>query len=474
MIKCTAILIFFSVSLTAQVSEKVQEIVAPLESVKGIRLESFREDQARFQQLFDFATNDELYYLSLSGKSPYVKADAAKALMFKGDVRIFDVFRQLLSAKDSIEIGTTCLRDNLSLPDYIYQVYNFDYKIAEDEKERGKIAMIRTILGQPEVDIALLEKLQYWIPADESYYGKIRRLTAQSRSPLLLACLAKYHKPEDIDFIKSFGKGAFGAIEEFPDPEFLGLLEAHVDESDNFQFMFALSKFCDPRAVALVERSMRHVISVQYEGCDSTCLMPFYDQVTMEKCAKYYPVLAQMWPTHKIISMDVYENFKATHSGSETQKFLLDGFMSKGEATVLTANSYNINPLEADASDMFGGGQDAVVGLLKELKNYSTDDYEKAVRNCILQSGNYELVEFGDALGDNEMLAKMTDAYLSKMESAEDSYELLLVMDEIKKGNNSEAFNKGFAIIRKRKKDFKKDDALQELKAFLNANHLKL
>src|SRR5690606_11170767 len=180
-----------------------------------------------------------------------------------------------------------------SLGSYFFENIAQNQNLTDKESENLKKELVSVILDSENVNIKLLEEIYYSIPIVPENYEKLRKLVIESKSPQLLISLAKYNNPQDIHLIKSFGQDAFLAIEEFPDNKFLSFLEENIQESKNFPFMFAISKYCNNESVEIVKKVIDfHIKDINGRSCKNYCLTTLYNQIYMDDCKLYYPLLA--------------------------------------------------------------------------------------------------------------------------------------------------------------------------------------
>lgn len=471
-------LTFFSAY--AQVSDKTASIIKPLEKFNSFYVLDDEKVKDIEKRLYKQTSSDELILLAGKGKNEYIKATAIKVLAQKGDQRLLDIFKDYFYSKEKIEYRTSCLSHEQLISNYIFETVS-----SENENENGfskkdrkdlEKEMISLVLNASPINKELLETLSYALPENQDTYTKIRKLVIDTRSAELLATLAKYKNPNDIELIKSFGVGAYSAIEQFPDPQFLSFIKENISDSLDYHVMFALSKFCSEEAKEIVIKAIELDKKKNKENdCGNGCLSTIYQHIYMEKCKLYYPVLADLWLTDKIISFDILDDYEKTHTQKETEKFLLDGFLLSGEAEVIAVNQFDMDHVMDDATnDMTFDSGLRLVKLLEKTKKISKDVYEKAVRNSLQNMDDLDVDDFILQLKDNALILQNKDILLDRLKNNENPYGTLHIMEGIKMLKNEKFFNDGAAIIVSRKAEFEKFPVWKERYTnFIKENNIK-
>lgn len=425
------------------------------------------------------AKSAELEYLALNGNNVYIKGVAIKILINRNDEKIKDVFKRLINSNDSIRYTTEHLSNSISLPAFFFENLSFNTKLDKETQYNIKSDLIEIILDHQPVTISLLNEIHYQIPVNTAYYEKIRNLVIQSNSPSLLIALAKYQNENDIELIKSFKEDSFSAIEEFPNDEFLPFLEKYTNHYDEFPYIFAVSKFCNPKGVALVSKIVDlKTTNLKNSTCNKNyCLDAFYNQIYMNDCKLFYPVLEKLWVSHKILSFDILDFYEENHTKEETVDFILSGLIQNGTAKLISQNMY-------DAEKMFRQNPEGnltfdetgkLVKLLNRLKALSEEKYQFALNSVISTIEDIETVDFIDKLNDNSNLLRAKNSFIQKMKSNENPYGLLIILTGVKKLGDEELFKDCFEIIKARRDEFQEKEVWeQSLQEFLRKNKLKI
>jgi hypothetical protein len=196
----------------------------------------------------------------------------------------------------------------------------------------------------------------------------------------------------------------------------------------------------------------------------------------MNNCELFYPSLEKLWLTNKIISYNIFENYKKNHSKIEVENFLFNGLMLNGEAEIIHKNIYDdTNFLKDMESGLTWNEEAKLVHILKELKKYSNEKYLIALEKNIVEIDDLGLPSFVEELKDKKSLILIKNSFIEKMKTNQSAYGLFSIMDAIKILKDKETFNKGFKVIKTRKDEFKKFPIWEEeLQNFLKENNLKL
>lgn len=329
--KILPILLLITSYSFGQVSKELSKTIKPLEKYKSFYALN-QETEKIADKVQKIAKSEELEYLSLHGINPYVKAVAIKTLIDRDDKRLFEVFKNSINSKDSIVYTTGCLSSSVSLSAFFFENISFNQKINDERQYEIKSKLVNLIIENKPINTSLLNEIKYQIPTNLIYYEIIRDLITQNKSPDLLISLAKYQNEKDIELIKSFKEKSFLAIEKFPNDKFLPFLETYINHYDEFPYMFAVSKFCNERSADLVLKIINlKTANLKNISCNSSlCLEAIYNQVYMNYCKLYYPILEKLWVSHKILSFDILDNFEKNHSNEETADFILSGLLLNG------------------------------------------------------------------------------------------------------------------------------------------------
>lgn len=469
------LLFLFFFSASSQVSKRTAAIIKPLE--KYLSFGENEEEKKIEQQLEKEASLEELVFLTEKGRNVYIKAMAVNAMAKKGKGKeLLEAFKKNLYSKEKLTHRTTCLSSDYLLAVHIFEAASLSETFSEEEKEAMEQDMMFLALNVKPINKELLEALRYSLPVNTDDYGKIRKLVTDTKSPLLLANLAKYKNPDDIELIKSFGAEAYPAIEEFPDPKFLPFMNGHFEDSSSFPFMFALSGFCSEEAKEIVAKVIEYNKERNKErDCDNGCLSFLYQQIEMKKCTLNYPLLADLWLTDKIISFNVLDDYVKNHTQAEAEKFLLDGFLKPGEAEIIAVNAYDMDHVADYVSgDMTFDATLRLVTLLEKIKKISQSAYEKAVRNSLQNIDDLDVDGFISKLNDNASILQNKDVLLDRLRNNENAYGLLMMMDGVKELDDKKLFSDGAAIVVGRKEEFK-SFAIWETKYrnFIKENNIK-
>lgn len=421
------------------------------------------------------ATEEELVYLSLNGKNTFTKGIAIQTLIKNKSKKIVDIYDTLIDSKDSVVYSTGCLSTKFSFPSFVFQEIVFSNKYTKDEQLLNKEILVRKILQKKPQNINLLQSISFWIPQNEEFYEQIRNIVIEQKSTSLLVTLAKYRKEDDIELIKSFGEDALSAIQEFPHKEFLEILQRNI-KFDDYQYMFALAKSCTPETVPIVEKVIKLKIDdMQNSDCNSYCLNIIYNQIEMNNCELFFPALEKLWLTNKIISYNIFENYKRHHSDLETENFLFEGLMLEGEPEIIHKNLYDDTSFFEDIeSGMEWNSGLKLSHILKQLKKYSNRKYLIALDHAIMEMNDLNTPNFVEDFDDKKSLLLVKDAFLEKLKTNESAYGMFSIMNAIKLMNDSDTFRKGFAIMKQRDKEFEKFPVWEEeYQLFLKENNLK-
>lgn len=461
MVKYTILFLLVNVAVGyAQVSEKLEKIL--IDNEKYLGYNALHPKMIELEETIDKeATTEELYFLSCQGNINR-RLFAIKALVRRGDPKTINVFEQSLISGERVVQESPSFGRDASLSSFIYeQVYQyiwFDLPLREFYLQSIE-EMFDLILKHRSNDIELLEELANCIPVKEKYYKAIREHVVNNKSDKLLVHIAKYKKEQDLSLIKSFGKNAFGAVEEFPHEDLLEILEMHIEENEKYPYMFALSKFCSQRAYDVVKEVIKYNVAKLDKECGNLCLDAIYNQVEKEKCTLYYPLLEELWVTHKIISVGILNNYKFTHSKEQSAGFLLKGFLLDEEPLIIQNNIYDLEALlDSDMSTK----EDNIAFVLSELKNLSPNKYVDALRHNIKYVWIGELERFLIHLHDPEALNYIKDILLERLNFPQDIYDLLYITDAAKTLKDDELYQYGLKVIRRNRNKFKEQDYLEE------------
>lgn len=452
-----------------QVSKELTKTLKPVEKYQYFFYlnESLEKIEDKVQKI---AKSDELEFLALKGKTVYVKAVAIKALINRDDVKIIDVFKKTLVAKDSMYYESET--SSRSLISFYFECLSYYSEVLKKERQDEIKSELTTILLENPFDnLKYLNEISFEIPTNISYYKKIKDLVTLTRSESLLFALAKYQNKEDIELIKSFKENAFDAIRKFPDESFFYLFEEYLNSYDDMFYQFALSEYCNEESGNLISKIIDFKLENLKNGsCDERfCLKSLYGFVSDSSCEFHLPKLDKLWLSHKILSFEVLENFQKYHSKEETANFILSGLNVSGNTELL--NDQN----KESERDLTFSPEKKFVKLLNVLKPLSLEKYQLALSKIIFEIDDLEMHSFIVELNDKSSLINQRENLIKKMELNDTAYGLLVMMDGIKELDDKKLFEVCFEVIKKRRDEFKKFEVWEtSLQEFLKDNMLKL
>lgn len=458
----------------AQVSDRTASLIKPLKKLKSFSILDEEKIRDIEEQLYKEADIKELYFLAEKGSNAYIKAIAINVLSEKDNSKLLDIFNKHIYSEEKIVRTTSCLSSDYLLSTHIFEAILNRSKLSEDDKENLKRRMLFDVLDHKPVNRELLEAISVDAPKSEEMYSKLRKHVVEMRSDVLLAIIAGYKKPQDIELIKSFGKDAYFAIEAFPDPQFLPFMKEHVKDSKDFPFMFALSNFCSEEAKEIVIKAIEHHKKENLKNdCGNACLSTIYQQVYKEKCTLYYPLLANLWLTDKIISFDILEYYERTHTKKEVERFLSEGFLKPGEAEIIAFNEYDLDDnLDNLTDELTFDPTLRLIKLLEKTKKISDTLYDRAVRNSLENIDGLYLDSFISELKDNSVILNNKDVLIERVKVNKKINDLRFMIKGIEILNDTDLYNKCINIIIQRKNDFLGKEA-KEYEEFLEDHKLK-
>lgn len=194
----------------------------------------------------------------------------------------------------------------------------------------------------------------------------------------------------------------------------------------------------------------------------------------MDECKLYYPLLSNLWLSHKILSFDILDEYEKNHSKKETEEFILKGLMLDGEVELIQYNMYDPDMMFNLDPDSHFKNTSKLVSLLNRLKKFSKESYIKALRKNILEIYALNTEEFIAELNDNKTIIENSDVLITKMRENENAYSLLIIMNGIKILNDKDLFMKGFEVLKERRTEFRQIEIWEKsFQEFLKENNLK-
>lgn len=460
-----------------QISKELLTTIKPLEKYQSFYILD-EEIKGIENKVAEIAKSDELEYLALNGNNVYIKGVAIKILINRNDEKIKDVFKALINSKDSTIYNTEHLLGLGSLPAFFFEKLSFTNQLDKETKNNIKSDLVEIILNNQPVNISLLNEIHYQIPVNEKYYEKIRNIVIESKSPSLLIALAKYQNEKDIELIKSFKEESFSAIEEFPNDDFLPFLEKYINHYNEFPYMFAVSKFCSPKGAELVSKIVDlKITNLENSTCNKNYCLKAFNQIYMNDCKIFYPILERLWLSHKILSFDILDFYEENHTKEETVDFILSGLLLNGRAELISQNMYDIKKMlsQTPGGNLNFSETSKLVKLLNRLKTLSEEKYQITLNNVISNIDNLEIDDFIYELNDNSNLLKVKNSFIQKMKSNENAYGLLIIINGVKSLGDKKLFKDCFGIIKERRNEFQEKKVWeQSLQEFLRINKLKL
>ncbi|WP_223609184.1 hypothetical protein [Chryseobacterium sp. OSA05B] len=205
------------------------------------QLQRFRSDLALK------AKDHELVYIYKNDSRPLIKIEVLKEIFNRNQIDKLKLFKETVHFTDEIKL----------LPGeelYPIQCIFFDKLTYDETSSELSEDLVEYVFRSEPLNLSLIENIQHKIPSTDKYYKKVRKLTIENRSVLLLSFIASLKNEKDIDLIKSFGINSFAAIQVFPDEQFIPFLESLVKiENLDHEYLSLAARFCkDPKSNSLI------------------------------------------------------------------------------------------------------------------------------------------------------------------------------------------------------------------------------
>jgi hypothetical protein len=266
------------------------------------------EQYKLFEKLKEWASTKDLEKL-LNHDSPIIQCYAFWALTETIGYDFFPVLMANLGNNKKVKTFFYCIMSTGTVAGFFVGL-SID-KLTESQKhildkkiltENYDVFRKSTILGNLELS--------------EKNYEIIRKYVLEFKNDDAIVSLARFQKEEDIDIILSFEKKPinyfFAAIENFPHPRFLPILEKylpiyladkHYNPPEMRSFYRAIASYKNEKALTMLNSVFT---SVKHENIRKYQIEFVSKAVTEYQCPLYDTILFKLWESENQINLEVF------------------------------------------------------------------------------------------------------------------------------------------------------------------------
>jgi len=297
--------------------EKINQLMGSAVYESGIRPHQYDN----FDKLKEIASKEELLELT-NYPNGVVRCYAFWALSYDKSVDLFPILIAHIGDYEVVNTQFGCIGSQEMVGDFFISVATPRYVDLESKKNDSiQFLTLDSILIYSDSKLYAKSKAIYRAEPTDYLYPKIRELVVENNDQTALITLAKYRKIEDISLIltnsekSKFDEGGYyytyKAIQEFPHPDFIPLLEKNLYKTlDNTHYSNewkelykAIASYKNEKSVELLKVPFTQV---QHENIRTYHIDFVYSAIQLNKCEIYDSILWKMWEDENRISPDIY------------------------------------------------------------------------------------------------------------------------------------------------------------------------
>ena len=330
----TIILILLSFSINAQtkynqdlVSKSTDKIVKKIEKINELMGSAVYYAGTRppqydnFEKLKEIASKEELLELT-NHPNGVVRCYSFWALSYDKSIDLFPILINHINDYEVVNTQFGCIGSQEMVGDFFISVATPRYVDLESKKlDSIQFLKLDSVLIYSNTKLYAKSNAINRAEPTEFLYPKIRDLVVENNDQSALVTLAKYNKPNDVSLIltnredSKFDEGGYfytyKAIQEFPHPDFMPLLEKNLKKTlDNTHFSNewkelykTIASYKNEKSVELLEIPFTQV---QHENIRKYHIDFVYSAIQLNKSEIYDSLLWKMWEEEKRISPDIY------------------------------------------------------------------------------------------------------------------------------------------------------------------------
>jgi hypothetical protein len=287
--------------------EKVNELMSSAVGAAGMRPKQWDN----FEELKKSATKEELIELT-NHPNGVVRSYSFWALSHKKDIDLFQIVKNHINDSELISTQFGCIGSQEMVGDFFIQIMTPQYvDLDSDKMESKEMAELDSLLiYKPNKLSSRYSAIANAEPTDR-LYPKIRKLVIKENNQSALVTLAKYQNEQDIELIinnrdvndedkESGFYFTYIAMQEFPRPEYLPILESHLKRtlddthfSQEWRELYkAIASFKNEKALELLKLPFTEV---QHQNIKKYHIDFVFDAILEYQNKLYDDLLWRIW-----------------------------------------------------------------------------------------------------------------------------------------------------------------------------------
>jgi hypothetical protein len=315
-----------------------------------------------FERLRTKATKEELIELT-SHPNAVVRCYSLWALSYDSSVELFPIIINHITDDEQVNTQFGCIGSAEKVGDFFINIATPQYVDLNSKKlTETELKQLDSILIYSHNNLYAKSQAISRAKASEPLYAKMRELVIKNHDQAALVTLAKYKKTQDIALIKqnktgnrNDGEGYFftyKAIIEFPNPDFLPLLESNLKKtlddthySNEWRELYkAIASYKNEKAVELLKIPLTQV---KHDNIRKYHIDFVFAAIRSFKNPLYDDLLWSLWVDEKRIAPDVFEYL----SNKNTDKAF-----QLAKASLLNTDEFYATNISFDFEDMNSSG----------------------------------------------------------------------------------------------------------------------
>ena len=335
---------------TSKISKRTKKVVKEISKINELMSSAVYYSGMKpkqwdnFEELKRKATKEELIELT-NHPNGVVRSYAFWALSVDKSVDLFQIVKKHLNDDELINTQFGCIGGQEKVGDFFIQIMTPQYVDLESNKLSKEEAkeLDSLLIYHPNNLSARYDAISRAETTDK-LYPKIRELVIKEKNPSALVTLAKYHKDQDIEIIKNYRDETdksergfyftYSAIKEFPNSEFLPLLENNLKNTlDNTHFStewrelyMAIASYKNEKSLELLKIPFTEV---QHQNIKKYHIEFVFEAILAFQDSIYDELLWRIWEEENQSSIDSYKYLLSINPSKAyelTKKELVEGY----------------------------------------------------------------------------------------------------------------------------------------------------
>ncbi|MCI9844778.1 hypothetical protein [Flavobacterium pectinovorum] len=344
---------------TSKLSKKTTAIVLRIEKINilmGSAVYSSGKKPKQYENFENLKKNasiEELKALT-NHANGVVRCYSFWALSNYKEADLFSIVKKHITDDTPIETLFGCIKSQEKVGDFFINLITPEYVDTDIKKlNKKEFVILDSLLIYRENNLdSRFRAIQNASPT-EFLYPKIRELVIKQNNQTALVTLAKYKKESDINLILKNNDSNSGyfytykAIQNFPDSDFLPLLEKNLNLTLNddhydgewLQLYTAIATYKNQKSLELLKIPFT---KVKHQNIKKYHIHFVYEAILANKSKIYDDLLWKIWEEENLITMEGFKYLLGLNKSKTyefTNKKLVENYQTINSETILKTNN---------------------------------------------------------------------------------------------------------------------------------------